>query len=92
VTMCDAAAPHEHTHTHTHTHAQTHTHTHTHTHIYTHTYTHTHIHAYTHTAKTLVLNMQHQAGVKLAVLIFGVGLTPLGVNTKSKTARFGTFL
>ena len=35
--------------------------------------------------------MQHQAGVKLAVLIFGVGLTPLGVNTKSKTARFGTF-
>ena len=44
------------------------------------------------TAKTLVLNMQHQAGVKLAVLIFGVGLTPLGVNTKSKTARFGTFL
>ena len=43
------------------------------------------------TAKTLVLNMQHQAGVKLAVLIFGVGLTPLGVNTKSKIARFGTF-
>ena len=35
--------------------------------------------------------MQHQAGVKLAVLIFGVGLTPLGVNTKSKIARFGTF-
>ena len=41
--------------------------------------------------KTLVLNMQHQEGVKLAVLIFGVGLTPLGVNTKSKIARFGTF-
>ena len=47
---------------------------------------------YTYTAKTLVLNMQHQAGVKLAVLIFGVGLTPLGVNTKSKIARLGTFL
>ena len=47
---------------------------------------------YAYTAKTLVLNIQHQAGVKLAVLIFGVGLTPLGVNTKSKTARFGTFL
>ena len=44
------------------------------------------------TAKTLVLNMQRLAGVKLAVLIFGVGLTPLGVNTKSKTALFGTFL
>ena len=30
--------------------------------------------------------MQHRAGVKLVVLIFGVRLTPLGVNTKSKTA------
>ena len=52
----------------------------------------THLAHCLYTAKTLVLNMQHQAGVKLAVLIFGVGLTPLGVNTKSKTARFGTFL
>ena len=27
-----------------------------------------------------VLNIQHRAGVKFVVLIFGVKLTPIGVN------------